>query len=136
MRRRYLIKENVLSVSTLCCKIFQVTILAYAMFLTQLLPKLTADFFDVSKQGVARKAGNKAYILLLPHWPAWMVIISLMAVRRRPPSAQTDLGVPRHRQCIEIRAMWDGFAQGTWSGTRSIRLTKQVHAIDKLQFRV
>ena len=39
----YLVKENVLPVSTLCRKIFKIPVLAYAMLLTKLLPKLASD---------------------------------------------------------------------------------------------
>jgi len=40
----YLIEENILSVTALCRKVFEITILINAVLLTQLLPKLTADY--------------------------------------------------------------------------------------------
>lgn len=43
----YLIEEHIFSISSFCCKIFQITIFADSVFLTELLPELGADF-DVS----------------------------------------------------------------------------------------
>lgn len=42
-QKAYLIEEDVLSIPAFGRKVFQIAILADTMFLTQLLPKLTAD---------------------------------------------------------------------------------------------
>ena len=51
------------------------------MLLTELLPELTADYASFSR-GDRRGAGGlgvgQKHLLLLPHWPAWTVMISLM----------------------------------------------------------
>ena len=40
----YLIKENIFSINSFCCKIFQYSFSTNSMFCTQLLPKLKANW--------------------------------------------------------------------------------------------
>ena len=78
----YLVEENIFPISTLSCKIFQISILAYSMLLTQLLPKLAPNYKNIrlERSDLSRQQGSKRdwrCVLLFPHWPACMVIISL-----------------------------------------------------------
>lgn len=41
---KHLVEEHILPISALPCKVFQISILAYPMFLTELLPELTTDY--------------------------------------------------------------------------------------------
>ena len=62
----YLVKEDILSISAFGCKIFEVSILAYTVLLTQLLPKLTSNYVRFN-----------AHISHIP--PNWVVILTAIA---------------------------------------------------------
>jgi len=74
-----LIEEDVLPIPTLCREVFQIPILTDTMFLTELLPELATNFICplLSVHDVPTVDGDGEGVPLLPHWPAWMVIISL-----------------------------------------------------------
>lgn len=74
----YLVEKHVLSVSTFCCEIFEISILTNSMLLTKLWPELGSNYASVNKSCVRPDARD---ILLLPHWPAWIVIISLTLIQ-------------------------------------------------------
>lgn len=74
----YLIEKHVLSVSTFCCEVFEISILTDSMLLTKLRPELGSNYVSVNKSRIRLGASD---ILLLPHWPAWIVIISLTLIQ-------------------------------------------------------
>lgn len=88
----YLVEEDVLAIPSLGRKVLEISILIDPVLLTQLLPELTAHykkrvlvsqnalvpvvFYVAQMRGVLATVHRKS-IPLLPHWPAWMVMISL-----------------------------------------------------------
>ena len=87
-RRRgvYLVEEDVLPIPSLGGEVFEVAVLADSMFLTEMLPELTSDLETRrERDDVPRARGRVRFshdpggstIPLLPHWPAWIVMISL-----------------------------------------------------------
>lgn len=107
MTKSYLIEEDILAIATFGREILQISVLVDSMLLAQLLPKLTTDlrkrdtvsesgsvisnsvflrvhmigsdeFEHITSCGAGRliEVGG-VHIPLLPHWPAWIVMISL-----------------------------------------------------------
>ena len=84
-----LVVEDILAVAALGRKVLQVPVLVDPMLLAELLPELTANCISVSallvrarievRRRVNGNRGTGDYSLLLPHWPAWIVMISLPA---------------------------------------------------------
>ena len=83
----YLVEEDILPIPSLGGKIFEVAVLADSMFLTEMLPELTSDLETRrERDDVPRARGRVCFshipggstIPLLPHWPAWIVMISLI----------------------------------------------------------
>lgn len=98
-----LVEKDILAIAALGREVLQVSILADTMLQAQLLPELTTDYREsplartilgfhcimypavfqlgicaIVVLGVLRsKSAEESNIPLLPHWPAWIVIISL-----------------------------------------------------------
>lgn len=84
-----LVEKHIFAIAALGREVFKVAILRNTVFLAQLLPELTANFvgnrsadelqlpacFESTRHSGVRK--NRGDSLLLPHWPAWTVMISL-----------------------------------------------------------
>jgi hypothetical protein len=68
-----LVEEDVLAVAALGRKVLQVAILVDAVLEAELLPELAPDWV---RQWLAWDKAEG--LLLLPHWPAWIVINSLV----------------------------------------------------------
>jgi hypothetical protein len=75
-----LVEEDIFAVTALGREVFEVAILVYTVLEAELLPELAAD--------CSGGLGTRTLLLmwglgvfdepLLPHWPAWSVIISLL----------------------------------------------------------
>lgn len=77
-----LVVEDVFAVAALGRKFLEVTVLVDSMLLAELLPELASDCpnaSDLLTRLNITQAGSAKNSLLLPHCPAWMVIISLRA---------------------------------------------------------
>ena len=83
-----LVKEDILPVPAFCGEVFEIAILTDSMLQAQLLPELTTDCEHVSidlPSNITTTCTNASVLgdsLLLPHWPAWMVMISLLLSQR------------------------------------------------------
>lgn len=100
----YLVKEYVFSVPAFRRKVFQISILVDTMFLTKLLPELASNYTKLSRSSCASQENRILWwkavvswnILLLPHWPAWIVIISLRLSISSAIGYTEDLSSPGH----------------------------------------
>lgn len=80
-----LVEEDVLAIAAFSRKVLEVAILANSMFLAKLLPKLASNYISLVSRRTLSAWSKSIYgdwvrardILLLPHWPAWTVMISL-----------------------------------------------------------
>jgi hypothetical protein len=72
-----LVEKDILSIAAFSREVLKIPILADTVFLTKLLPKLTANYEMLIQAGAVGVMECASNVLLLPHWPAWMVMISL-----------------------------------------------------------
>lgn len=98
----YLVEKHVLSVTTFCGEIFEISILTDSMLLTKLRPELGSNYASVNKNRVRPGACD---ILLLPHWPAWIVMISLTSIQSQSSffSTVSYLGIVARDDHIDLR---------------------------------
>jgi hypothetical protein len=78
-----LVEKDIFAVAAFGSKVFEVAVAIDAVFLAQLLPELRAHCTKcVSRVEAPNQAEREVTIPLLPHWPAWSVMISLHVYRR------------------------------------------------------
>ena len=79
----HLVEEDVLAITTLGRKVFKISVLVDAMLLAELLPELASNCGN--SRSVTLPCGRFGLqggdeVPLFPHWPAWIVMISLPQV--------------------------------------------------------